>query len=303
MKNIKETEELFDEIFKESLENVSTPVPSGVWEGISSSIGSSGAAAGIAAKTALWMKAAIAVVSISAIAVVAYQIMDSKESKIESETPAITQENNPVIQTEIPLTNESKDLTNSNSNPVNGDQSNVKIKNEQELEKNDGANDAPSKEPVKDISSGPDQKYSIDANNVIKIEVPDLDEMAQKKVSDKEAKHEGKEAEVVVQPEEPIEYRYIKDSSYIFIPNAFTSNGDGINDTYLIKIVGEESFEMIISTLDNQILYRTTNKYQGWNCKLPNGEIAPAGAYLVKVIYKFKGSEVKTDIRKLTLIK
>jgi hypothetical protein len=36
---------------------------------------------------------------------------------------------------------------------------------------------------------------------------------------------------------------------------------------------------------------------------MPNGEIAPEGDYLVKVVYKFKNKSKNTSVTKLKLIK
>ncbi|MCC6818047.1 MAG: hypothetical protein IT245_04040, partial [Bacteroidia bacterium] len=66
MKNVNPTEELFDGIFKESLENAAAQVPPGLWEGLSGALSNSASVAGVAAKSALWMKAAIAIVAIGA---------------------------------------------------------------------------------------------------------------------------------------------------------------------------------------------------------------------------------------------
>jgi hypothetical protein len=96
----------------------------------------------------------------------------------------------------------------------------------------------------------------------------------------------------------------IKDSSYIEVPDAFTNDGDGINDTYLIKLIGEERVEIIIYTAENQIIFRTTNKYAAWDSRMPNGDLAPEGFYFVKVIYKYKNKlESSPIIRRITLIR
>ncbi len=297
MKNLKETEELFDGIFRDSLENGSAQVPPGVWEGVSASIGSGSAIAGAAVKTALWMKAAIAVVAVSAIALVTYQI--AKEEPVqttqagtinnkstETQSLVLSGTNNPdAIQTidQNPGINRSKNYNTSNDG----------VKSQTPLVEL----------PAINHTNNPDPIYSIDAN----FEFPLIDAPAGSGQTAQEQKPvENQETPVQPEPKElnpTTEYTYVKDSSSIFIPTAVTADGDGINDTYIINLVGEESVEIIIYSIENEVLFRTTNKYQAWNCKLPNGDDAPAGSYLVKVIYKFKGKEKQTTVRKLTIIK
>lgn len=295
MKNLKETEELFDGIFRETLENGTAQVPPGVWEGVSASIGSGSAIAGATVKTALWMKAAIAAVAISAVALISYQLAkdepvkpeqaDSiKQESTETQTPALVGTSN---SESTDITIQGSALPHSKNNYNNG------IQQEQPLQVSG------SETPV----SGPDQIYSLDANLVN----PKIDHSPSATATNKEEKPaenpETPQQKEVKELNPTTEYTYFKDSSSIFIPTAVTADGDGINDTYIINLVGEESVEIIIYSIENEVLFRTTNKYQAWNCKLPNGDDAPAGSYLVKVIYKFKGKEKQTTVRKLTVIK
>ncbi len=295
MKNLNETEELFDSIFKEGLENGSAPVPPGVWEGVTSSIGSGSAIAGVAAKTAIWMKVAIAVVAVSAVSLVAYQLGKSEDAapqttdSVQLETPPTTETQ---IQTEQslvanPATQETSPITNHSKNP-NTPKTETNVIPEMEM-------------PTE--HSGPNPIYSIDANLINPELMPFVKEPAvntDNKLLVEEAPIEEE------QPKElnpTTEYTYVRDSSSIFIPTAVTPDGDGYNDTYLINLVGEESVEIIIYNINNEVLFRTKNKYQAWNCKLPNGQDAPEGSYLVKVIYQFKGKNKETTVRKLTVIK
>lgn len=296
MKNLKETEELFDGIFRESLENSSAQVPPGVWEGVSASIGSGSAIAGAAVKTALWMKAAIAVIAVSTIALITYQITKDEPAQT-SQASTINKES---TETQSPV--QSGNNTPETNQSISQDPENIRSKN---YHTNTGAqSQAPLIEPpVINQSTGPDPIYSIDAN----FEFPVIDVPAGSAPTAQEQKPvENQETPAQTDAKElnpTTEYTYVKDSSSIFIPTAVTADGDGINDTYIINLVGEESVEIIIYSIENEVLFRTTNKYQAWNCKLPNGDDAPAGSYLVKVIYKFKGKEKQTTVRKLTIIK
>ena len=96
----------------------------------------------------------------------------------------------------------------------------------------------------------------------------------------------------------------VLDSAFINVPDAVTPNGDGYNDGYLIQLVGEESVNITIYDAAGEIVFSTRNKYQAWNCTLPNGELAPVGKYFVRVEYKFKNqASTRPIISPLTLIR
>lgn len=86
-----------------------------------------------------------------------------------------------------------------------------------------------------------------------------------------------------------------------FLPNAFTPNGDGLNDTYFGKGVlpGISDFSMTIWNRWGQLVFETSDPNQGWNGRYRNtGQEAPNDSYLVVVrftgprghAYSFKGS-------------
>jgi gliding motility-associated-like protein len=292
VKNLNETEELFDGIFRETLENSSAPVPPGVWEGVSASIGSGSVVAGAAVKTAIWMKAVIAAVTISAVSLVAYQI--SKDEP--AETPKTTEQ----ISTETPTPVATNTESTKSNKVIYLQEGTPRSKNSTPKQHSEPGADKASGAEVP--YAGPNPIYSMDANLVN----PKIDHVAEPETVTENESVEQPENQQKPEAKElnpTTEYTYFKDSSSIFIPTAVTPDGDGINDTYIINLVGEESVEIIIYSKSNEVLFRTTNKYQAWNCKLPNGQDAPEGSYLVKVIYQFKGKSKETTVRKLTIIK
>lgn len=311
MKNLNQTEELFDTLFKESLENASAQVPPGVWEGVSGAVSSStvSTVAGVAAKSAIWMKAAVAALAISAVSYISYQAFSGKDDNrvVEDSTVQPVVPNTPQNQVNEPVVESPK---NTILNPLNN-QTPTTTTNRNESNHNIKHSDSKAHPPVSTevdapVSQLPNPAYSLDAN--LEHQPFKHEQKSEVKAKSNEEPGDDAQKEKNEMPDPSLEntqpqYTYVKDSSYIFIPNVVTPDGDGINDTYLIKLVGEEEFELIIYSTDNQILFRTKNKYQSWNCKLPGGEDAPAGTYLIKVIYKFKGSEEKVNVQKLTLIK
>jgi gliding motility-associated-like protein len=302
VKDLNQTEELFDNLFKESLENASAQVPPGVWEGVSGAVGQGAATtvAGAAAKTALWMKAAIAVLAVSTASYLTYTLVNDNNG---DKTVVDSTAQSPVVPN---TQNNTQPESNSNPAILNSTYDKAPVSSDPKVRQNNGPMDQGNVNSDAPANLNPNAIYSIDANLQYQpVEKPkpanDVVVKNDKPGADQE-KPKSSLPEPTLENNKP-EYTFVKDSSYIFIPNAVTPDGDGINDAYQIKLVGEESFEIIIYTTDNQILYRSKNKYQSWNCKMPNGEDAPEGTYLVKVIYKFKGSEQKVDVQKLTLIK
>lgn len=56
----------------------------------------------------------------------------------------------------------------------------------------------------------------------------------------------------------------------IYIPNAFTPNGDGLNDVFNAKSNGIQKFEMWIFDRWGMLLYHTTDMTAGWNGSVNN---------------------------------
>lgn len=76
----------------------------------------------------------------------------------------------------------------------------------------------------------------------------------------------------------------------IWVPNAFTPNGDGINDLFNYKLTGAEALVMMnIYNRWGEIVYRSDNPIGGWNGKMDNtGEALPPGIYTYVLIVGVK---------------
>lgn len=71
----------------------------------------------------------------------------------------------------------------------------------------------------------------------------------------------------------------------LFIPDAFSPNGDGINDVFEARGIFFDNYTMIIYSRWGQSIYQTTNAGQGWDGTV-GGERAPEGNYSYKIIIK-----------------
>ena len=79
----------------------------------------------------------------------------------------------------------------------------------------------------------------------------------------------------------------------LYIPNAFTPNGDGINDEFKIEVPEElqiASFEMSIFEPSGRMIFHSKNPTQGWDGNYQGGK-SPQGAYFYVVKYKDKMNE------------
>lgn len=79
-------------------------------------------------------------------------------------------------------------------------------------------------------------------------------------------------------------------ASPIYIPNAFTPNGDGKNDTFFEVGYGSgpyqmdvKWYEMLIYNRWGQLIYHSSSPSLPWNGKMSNGEAAPLGVYVYKI--------------------
>jgi gliding motility-associated-like protein len=65
----------------------------------------------------------------------------------------------------------------------------------------------------------------------------------------------------------------VKAGSELFIPNSFTPNGDGVNDSYLVIGSGIESFSLTIINSKGKVIFQTSNINEAWNFEGSSNEL------------------------------
>jgi gliding motility-associated-like protein len=73
-------------------------------------------------------------------------------------------------------------------------------------------------------------------------------------------------------------YFTLRRSSRILVPDAFTPDGDGMNDTFVPKGIFVERFQMTIFDRWGNVIYSTTDRTLGWDGTI-NGTMAQDGKY------------------------
>ena len=93
-----------------------------------------------------------------------------------------------------------------------------------------------------------------------------------------------------------------KECTAIFVPSAFTPNGDGINDLFKAQGVGIQSFEMIIFNREGQIVFESHSIEDGWDGSYRNENVKPR-AYFYQISYIDAKGNKHNKRGQVTLIK
>ncbi|MEM8939497.1 MAG: gliding motility-associated C-terminal domain-containing protein [Bacteroidota bacterium] len=76
----------------------------------------------------------------------------------------------------------------------------------------------------------------------------------------------------------------------VYVPNAFTPNGDGLNDKLEFFGAPSENASVKIYSQWGQTVYQSTNLNEGWDGRVA-GSIAPAGNYLYEILFETSEGE------------
>lgn len=86
----------------------------------------------------------------------------------------------------------------------------------------------------------------------------------------------------------------------IYIPNAFTPNGDGMNDTFGVKGEGIRNFHLLVYDRWGAVIYECTNPKQQWD-GIYKGRPVEQGTYVYQVFASGLSEPSKTGA--VTLIR
>lgn len=94
-----------------------------------------------------------------------------------------------------------------------------------------------------------------------------------------------------------------KQTEMIVIPNAFTPNGDGLNDTFIPKLRAISSFQMeVFNTWGEKLYFTNTLESKGWDGTY-KGQQVSAGNYIYRITLTTKDGQLVNRIGGITLIR
>jgi len=85
----------------------------------------------------------------------------------------------------------------------------------------------------------------------------------------------------------------------IYIPSAFTPNGDGLNDTFGVKGEGIQDYRLLIYNRWGTVIFESTNAKIQWDGRY-QGQPVETGTYVVQVFAK--GLESKGKVGAVTVV-
>ena len=89
----------------------------------------------------------------------------------------------------------------------------------------------------------------------------------------------------------------------VYLPNAFTPDGDGINDRFLpVSSCALSEFELMIFNRWGEQLFTTLEPGQGWD-GISGGRLAPDGVYVWKMRFKAVGDARRERVGHVTLLR
>jgi gliding motility-associated-like protein len=78
--------------------------------------------------------------------------------------------------------------------------------------------------------------------------------------------------------------------THLFIPNAFTPDGDGVNDTFQALYNGNDISHFTMEVYDRWggRIFKSEDILTGWDGK-KNGNLCPGGVYVYKIVFSVDG--------------
>ena len=94
----------------------------------------------------------------------------------------------------------------------------------------------------------------------------------------------------------------VSPSPALYIPNSFTPNGDGLNETFQIMGQGHKIHEFLIYNRDGKLVFSGSNGNYSWDGSFC-GKICQEGAYLYIIEYEISGNFISQAVGSVNLLR
>jgi gliding motility-associated-like protein len=262
------------ELFAKGLQDHQVSVDPALWSSISSSIGTSSAKAGLS----LLSKALIGVAASSVIGVAVYFSVHSKSKAETTQNKELQKETKENIPTQKSADNNSNETIGSEETQVVLEQNNtINMPIEDTVLNIQVLNSNPS--PVQNQSVMPSTliPHSIPVNILnTAVSATNTPSIAPRPNSSS-----------------PIQTQVLPKQYSISLPNIFTPNGDGQNETLQIEWKQQhiEDFSIVVLNQTNNVLFRSSNPEFNWDGTDPSGEKIARGTYIYFVTGVLNGQK------------
>jgi gliding motility-associated-like protein len=94
----------------------------------------------------------------------------------------------------------------------------------------------------------------------------------------------------------------IQNDNYLFIPNIFSPNGDGVNDEFKVTITNIQNYHLLIYNRWGEKLFESNNISESWN-GMYKGVQVPFGAYYYKITALSYNGKLLSRAGSITLVR
>lgn len=261
------------DLFQDKLTSHEVPVRADLWTSVSSSIGGSS----VAATSMSIVTKIIIAVSVSAVALVAFYLVNDKNS-----VPTPIKKENPQEQRIITI------------DTLKIEKEEEKLLPEQLEQRVDCEYDFSTPENESDLNLEFQQSNKIDINKEI------VTEKGPQKIEQQDPiirNNTISTSEIIANPE----IKTKEKESTILLPNIFTPNGDGKNDFLSIKIGEVSEFSVVVLNQANKVIFTSNDPNFSWDGIATNGELSPAGTYVYYISAKDLNGKLLTKYSNLTI--
>jgi gliding motility-associated-like protein len=95
----------------------------------------------------------------------------------------------------------------------------------------------------------------------------------------------------------------LEQKPYVFVPNAFSPNNDGVNDSWLIKDVFVKDYILKVYDRWGRLVFETLDKNKQWDGKDLEGNAAPSDVYVFVLTYTGWRGEFGNEKGNVTIIR